>query len=156
MAASGLPRSAHTDCVGAFNANDFNLPTTIARIIVVQNLSRLEHDAPLPLWIGVKLSCPAKAGRPILRNKRTCGQSGQVSNFIQISSCDFGESGGSESTCVFKMRRSTRAQYAAPKPLLQRLNPTLCTSILRFTDTSVTGAGRSNPWLCFARRRFNQ
>ena len=59
------------------------------------------------------------------------------------------------------MRRScssqeTRAQYAAPKPLLQRLSPTLCTPILRFTDTSVTGAGRSNPWLCFARRHLLQ
>jgi hypothetical protein len=69
--------------------------------------------------------------------------------------------GRKESKCVFKMRRScssrdTRAQYAAPRPLLQRLSPTLCTPILRFTDTSVTGAGRSNPWLCFARRHFNQ
>jgi hypothetical protein len=66
-----------------------------------------------------------------------------------------------ESICVFKMRRScssqeTRAQYAAPRPLLQRLSPTLCTPILRFTDTSVTGAGRSNPWLCFACRRLLQ
>jgi len=69
--------------------------------------------------------------------------------------------GRRESTCVFKMRRScssqeTRAQYAAPRPLLQRLSPTLCTPILRFTDTSVTGAGRSNPWLCFARRHLLQ
>jgi hypothetical protein len=64
-----LPRPGHTDCVGAFNANDFNLPTTIARIIVVQNLSRLEHDASLPLWVGVKLSCPAKAGHSILINE---------------------------------------------------------------------------------------
>jgi hypothetical protein len=64
-----LPRPGHTDCVGAFNANDFNLPTTIARIIVVQNLSRLEHDASLPLWVGVKLSCPAKAGHSILTNE---------------------------------------------------------------------------------------
>jgi hypothetical protein len=69
--------------------------------------------------------------------------------------------GRKESTCVFKMRRSsssqeTRAQYAAPRLLLQRLSPTLCTPILRFTDTSVTGAGRSNPWLCFARRHLLQ
>ena len=35
---------------------------------------------------------------------------------------------------------------------LVEIEPPLCTSILRFTDTSVTGAGPSNPWLCFARR----
>jgi len=69
--------------------------------------------------------------------------------------------GRRESTCVFKMRRScsnqeTRAQYAAPRPLLQRLSLTLCTRILRFTDISVTVAGRSNPWLCFARHHFHQ
>jgi hypothetical protein len=69
--------------------------------------------------------------------------------------------GRRESACVFKMRRScssqeTRAQYAAPRPLLQRLSPTLCTPILRFTDISVTGADQSNPWLCFVRRHFNQ
>ena len=66
-----------------------------------------------------------------------------------------------KSTCVFKIRHScsnqeTRARYAAPRPLLQRLSPTLCTPILRFTDISVTGAGRSNPWLCFARRHFTR
>ena len=31
-------------------------------------------------------------------------------------------------------------------------SPTPCTSTLRFTDTSVTCAALSNPWLCFARR----
>jgi hypothetical protein len=35
-----LPWSAHADCVGTFYANDFDLPTTIARIVVVQNLPR--------------------------------------------------------------------------------------------------------------------
>jgi hypothetical protein len=44
-----FPRSAFADCVRTFNANDFNLPPTIAGIIVVQNLSRLEHDASLPV-----------------------------------------------------------------------------------------------------------
>jgi hypothetical protein len=48
---------------------DFNLPTNIAWIIVVQNLSRLEDDASLPLWVGVKLSCLAKAGHSILINE---------------------------------------------------------------------------------------
>lgn len=45
----------------------------------------------------------------------------------------------------------TRVQYAALRLPLQRLSPTLSTSILIFTDTSVTTAGRSNLWLCVAR-----
>lgn len=45
--------------------------------------------------------------------------------------------------------RLTRARYAELRPLLQRC--THCTSILIFTDTFVTAAGPSNPWLCFAR-----
>jgi hypothetical protein len=44
-----FPRSAFADCVRTFNANDFNFPPTIAGIIVIQNLSRLEHDASLPV-----------------------------------------------------------------------------------------------------------
>jgi hypothetical protein len=35
-----LPWPSHADCVGTFYANDFNLPTTIAAIVVVQNLPR--------------------------------------------------------------------------------------------------------------------
>ena len=35
---------------------------------------------------------------------------------------------------------------------LLRVEPTLCTLILRFADTAVTGAGPSNPWSWFARR----
>jgi hypothetical protein len=49
------------------------------------------------------------------------------------------------------LSQQTRAQYAAPKRFLQRLRPTVCTSILRFTDISATAAGRSSPWSCFAR-----
>jgi hypothetical protein len=41
-----LPWPAHADRVGALYANDFKLPTTIARIIVVQNLSCLQHNPP--------------------------------------------------------------------------------------------------------------
>jgi hypothetical protein len=41
-----LPRPAHTDCVGILYADDFKLPTTIARITVVQNLSHVQHNAP--------------------------------------------------------------------------------------------------------------
>jgi hypothetical protein len=40
---------AHTGCVGTFCANDLKLPTAIARIIVVQNLSCLQHGVPRPL-----------------------------------------------------------------------------------------------------------
>jgi hypothetical protein len=40
-----FPWAGLTDCARSFNPNDFNLPTTIARIVVVQNLSRYEHDA---------------------------------------------------------------------------------------------------------------
>jgi hypothetical protein len=45
----------------------------------------------------------------------------------------------------------TPAPYAEPRPLLQRLSPTLCTSTLIFTDTFVTGADPSSRWLCFGR-----
>src|SRR5579864_6219467 len=45
-----LPWPGQTDCIGTFNADDFNLPTTIARIIVIQHLSRLEHELPAPEW----------------------------------------------------------------------------------------------------------
>jgi hypothetical protein len=41
-----LPWPTHADGVGTFDANDFNFPTTIALIIVVQNLSRFQHNAP--------------------------------------------------------------------------------------------------------------
>jgi hypothetical protein len=41
-----LPRPTHTDSVGILHADDFNLPTTIARITVVQNLSHVQHNAP--------------------------------------------------------------------------------------------------------------
>jgi hypothetical protein len=41
-----LPWPAHADCVGTFHANDFNLPTTIALIVVVQNLSCFQHNRP--------------------------------------------------------------------------------------------------------------
>ena len=104
---------------------------------------------------------------------------GQVSNWIQIFLFGFGESGhrGAKAkrpgfsfnkmflqahrTSVGRKERSCssqqiRAPCAAPRPLLQRLSRTLCTSSLRFTDTSVTGAGRSNRWLCFVRRRCNR
>jgi hypothetical protein len=36
--------------------------------------------------------------------------------------------------------------------VLAEIEPTLCTSILRFTDISATDAVPSNPWLCFTRR----
>jgi hypothetical protein len=52
--------------------------------------------------------------------------------------------------------RQIRARCAVPRPLLRKLSRTLCTSSLRFTDTSATGADPSNRWLCFARRRFNR
>jgi hypothetical protein len=39
------PRSTFADCASSFDANDFNLSPTIARIIVIQNLSRLEHGS---------------------------------------------------------------------------------------------------------------
>ena len=47
-------------------------------------------------------------------------------------------------------------RYAASRPRLQKMPRTLGTSILKFTDTSATGAGPSNPWLSFARRRCNR
>jgi hypothetical protein len=89
-----LPRPGHTDCVGAFNANDFDLPTTIARIIVVQNLSRFEHDASLPLWVGAKLSCPAKAGHSILINEPV-DRRVKRAILYRFPHFDFGESGRS-------------------------------------------------------------
>jgi hypothetical protein len=133
----------------------------------------------------------AFGGRPERRKKRTCGQSGQVSNFVQIllnslrrirtietptqsarafnSTFRMTSSNRTklaaerrESTCVFMLRRScsnrqeTRAQYVAPRLLLQRSSPTPCTQSLRFTDTFVTPAGPSNPWSCFACRAFNR
>jgi hypothetical protein len=49
-----LPWAAHADCVGTFYANDFNLPTTIAPIIVIQNLSHLQHNAPRSSVITTK------------------------------------------------------------------------------------------------------
>jgi hypothetical protein len=104
---------------------------------------------------------------------------GQVSNWIQIFLFGFGESGhrGAKAkrpgfsfnkmflqahrTSVGRKERSCssqqiRAPCAAPRPLLRRLSRTLCTSSSRFTDTFVTGAGRSNRWLCFVRRRCNR
>src|ERR1700722_11164584 len=53
-----LPQPSHTDCADSFDANDFNLPTTIARIVVVQNLSRLEHYASLPLGCQLRAAAP--------------------------------------------------------------------------------------------------
>jgi len=53
-----LPWPGQTDCIGTFNADDFNLPATIARIIVVQHLSRLEHVAPCPRVVGVVVNPP--------------------------------------------------------------------------------------------------
>jgi hypothetical protein len=47
-----LPWPAHTDGVGTFHANDFELPTAIARIIVVQ-------------------ICPAFSSRPALAAARS-------------------------------------------------------------------------------------
>jgi hypothetical protein len=52
--------------------------------------------------------------------------------------------------------RKTRVRYAAPRPLLQRLSPTLCTPISKFTATFVTDAGPPNPWWRFADRRFSR
>jgi hypothetical protein len=53
---------AHTGCVGTFYANDFKLPTAIARIIVVQYLSRLQHGVPRPLQ-PTDHDKPARSGR---------------------------------------------------------------------------------------------
>lgn len=50
-------------------------------------------ERPGRLWVSVKLSCLAKGASKLI--KRTCGQSGGVSNFIQISLSDCGESGRS-------------------------------------------------------------
>jgi hypothetical protein len=55
-----LPWPAHTDGVGTFHSNDFELPAAISRIIVVQNLSRLQHHVPCapstdhgkPTWLS--------------------------------------------------------------------------------------------------------
>jgi hypothetical protein len=41
-----LPWPAHAHRVGTFYANDFDFPSTIALIIVVQNLSCFQHNAP--------------------------------------------------------------------------------------------------------------
>ena len=50
-----LAAARPSDSTGTFRANDFKLPTTITRIIVVQNLPRLYHNVSLPPGsIGVR------------------------------------------------------------------------------------------------------
>jgi hypothetical protein len=51
-----LPWPAHTDRIGTLCADHFNLPTRIARIHVVQNLSGLQHDVPLRLSSRITIS----------------------------------------------------------------------------------------------------
>jgi hypothetical protein len=49
-----------------------------------------------------------------------------------------------------RSRHQIHAPCAMRNPFLQKLSLNRCTSIMKFTDTSVTGAGRSNFTLCFA------
>jgi hypothetical protein len=87
-----------------------------------------------PCWPG-SLVCPRRTGGTeclsIKRHHRRAKR----------SSCSYPE---------------TRVRYVAERPVLQRLSPTPCAQNLRFTDTPVSIAGLSNPWWCFARRRFNR
>jgi hypothetical protein len=106
--------------------------------------------------------------------KRTCGQSGEVSNFAPLSDC--GESERSKRlskapglyNSTFNktfIKRHMRFRDASlmfkprdPCPVfgaettLAEIEPHPKHVILRFMDTSVIGAGPSNPWLWVARR----
>ena len=177
------------------------LPRRRALLLIVRAF--FNNTITIAVWAGFHVCLSGDAIAPLLifagasLNRRgtgyakACGQSGQVSNFVQILLSNLTKQNGSkdqsqapkcfastlkifadrvssnrtdtrvgrrERTCVFKMRRSnpkrhSRAYKRVPDMRrrdhsCRRLNHTLCTPNSKFTATSVTDVGPSNPWLC--------